>query len=65
MPAPTVGPAESSVTAHGGDLGTRASRGGSWMNPDAKKENLLYISDLLAQVVDIYTYGPVSNSSER
>ena len=32
-------------------------RGGSWILPSAKKSDLLYISDLLAQVVDIYTYG--------
>jgi hypothetical protein len=32
-------------------------RGGSWMLPDAKKSDLLYVSDLLAQVVDIYDYG--------
>jgi hypothetical protein len=32
-------------------------RGGSWILPEAKKSDLLYISDLLAQVVDIYTYG--------
>src|SRR5271168_2717019 len=32
-------------------------RGKSWMLPEAKKSDLLYISDLIAQVVDIYTYG--------
>ena len=32
-------------------------RGGSWILPEAKKSDLLYVSDLLAQVVDIYTYG--------
>jgi hypothetical protein len=32
-------------------------RGGSWILPEAKKTDLLYVSDLLAQVVDIYTYG--------
>jgi hypothetical protein len=31
--------------------------GGSWILPEAKKSDLLYISDLIAQVVDIYTYG--------
>jgi WD40 repeat protein len=30
--------------------------GRSWILPDAKNNDLLYISDLLAQVVDIYTY---------
>jgi hypothetical protein len=29
----------------------------SWIAPGAKEHDLLYISDLLAQVVDIYTYG--------
>jgi hypothetical protein len=28
----------------------------SWIIPEAKNDDLLYISDLLAQVVDIYTY---------
>jgi hypothetical protein len=32
-------------------------RGASWILPSAKKSDLLYVSDLLAQVVDIYTYG--------
>jgi hypothetical protein len=32
-------------------------RGGSWVLPSAKKSDLLYVSDLIAQVVDIYTYG--------
>jgi WD40 repeat protein len=30
--------------------------GRSWMLPEAKNDDLLYISDLIAQVVDIYTY---------
>ncbi len=29
----------------------------SWVAPEAKGEDLIYISDLLGQVVDIYTYG--------
>jgi hypothetical protein len=33
------------------------ARGTSWILPDAKKSDLLYISDLIGQVVDIYTYG--------
>ncbi len=32
-------------------------RGKSWILPEAKKSDLLYISDLIAQVVDIYDYG--------
>ena len=32
-------------------------RGGSWILPSAKKSDLLYVSDLIAQVVDIYDYG--------
>ncbi|MFY9737504.1 MAG: hypothetical protein WAK11_00485 [Candidatus Cybelea sp.] len=35
----------------------RYGRGESWILPSAKKSDLLYVSDLLAQVVDIYTYG--------
>lgn len=31
--------------------------GRSWILPQAKNSDLLYVSDLLAQVVDIYTYG--------
>ena len=42
-----------SVTVPGGS----AARGRSWILPSAKKSDLLYVSDLLAQVVDIYTYG--------
>jgi hypothetical protein len=34
-----------------------ADRRSSWILPSAKKSDLLYVSDLLAQVVDIYTYG--------
>jgi hypothetical protein len=34
-----------------------AARGGSWMAPQAKKEDLLYVSDLEAQAVFIYRYG--------
>jgi hypothetical protein len=30
--------------------------GRSWILPEAKNKDLLYISDLIAQVVDIYTY---------
>jgi hypothetical protein len=37
---------------------TRLDRGHSWMAPEAKEKDLIYISDLIAQVVDIYTYGP-------
>ncbi len=43
-------PAAGSAVSH-------ADRARSWMAPEAKKQNLLYISDLLGQVVDIYTYG--------
>jgi hypothetical protein len=32
-------------------------RGKSWILPEAKKSDLLYISDLIAQVVDIYDYS--------
>jgi hypothetical protein len=37
--------------------GAHHARVQSWILPSAKKSDLLYISDLLAQVVDIYTYG--------
>src|SRR5579863_7905024 len=40
-----------------GQLTSNAPVGRSWILPAAKKSDLLYISDLLAQVVDIYTYG--------
>jgi hypothetical protein len=37
--------------------GAHYDRGKSWVLPEAKKSDLLYISDLIAQVVDIYDYG--------
>ncbi len=45
-----------SVAAPGGLPATHASVQGSWILPEAKKNDLLYISDLIGQVVDIYTY---------
>lgn len=39
-------------------LVSHAPVGRSWILPAAKKSDLLYVSDLLAQVVDIYTYAP-------
>jgi hypothetical protein len=35
---------------------SHVSGNGSWILPEAKNDDLLYISDLIAQVVDIYTY---------
>ncbi|HEX4014000.1 MAG TPA: hypothetical protein VHX17_08950 [Candidatus Cybelea sp.] len=35
----------------------RLDHGPSWILPDAKKQNLLYVSDLEAQEVFIYVYG--------
>jgi hypothetical protein len=46
---PLVAPSNIQLTSH-------ASAGRSWILPAAKKSDLLYVSDLLAQVVDIYTY---------
>ena len=50
-----AGPSAPPAVAAGGP----ASRGAatrSWIDPAAKNDDLLYVSDLLAQVVDIYTY---------
>jgi hypothetical protein len=44
-------------TASARSSGAVYDRGKSWVLPEAKKSDLLYISDLTAQVVDIYTYG--------
>jgi WD40 repeat protein len=49
-PQPAVAPANASVRAHG-------AAGASWVLPQAKRQDLLYISDLDAQAVFIYTYG--------
>jgi hypothetical protein len=46
---PSVGEPNANTRAH-------ASVGASWILPEAKNDDLLYISDLIAQVVDIYTY---------
>ena len=46
---PGAVPPSASAVSHG-----PAAR--SWMLPEAKNNDLLYVSDLLAQVVDIYTY---------
>lgn len=35
---------------------SHAPMGRSWISPAAKNNDLLYVSDLIAQVVDIYTY---------
>lgn len=40
-----------------GSSAIRQDRGRSWMAPEAKNEDLLYISDLEAQEVFVYTYG--------
>lgn len=37
-------------------LATHVRGGQSWVLPEAKKDDLLYVSDLIAQVVYIYTY---------
>ena len=59
---PTVAPlsgipqAGASAMRREGDAAS-ASRGRSWMAPEAVKDDLIYVSDLLGQVVEIYTYG--------
>jgi hypothetical protein len=45
-----------SVAAPNGKAVSHASVERSWVLPEAKNDDLLYISDLIAQVVDIYTY---------
>jgi hypothetical protein len=45
------------VVAQRGAAGSHTPVGHSWIAPGAKSGDLLYVSDLLAQVVDIYTYG--------
>jgi hypothetical protein len=45
-----------SVTRPNANLAAHVSAGHSWILPAAKNDDLLYISDLIAQVVDIYTY---------
>ncbi len=57
---PTAGPAQGDVSFSQRSVGNWTARrqpGASWIAPEAKKGDLLYVSDLLAQVVDIYTYG--------
>jgi hypothetical protein len=57
---PTSGPAQASLRSKIGQRDGVVSHrnvGRSWMAPEAKSEDLIYVSDLLAQVVDIYTYG--------
>jgi hypothetical protein len=52
-----AGPAlQPSITPPNGRLVSHAAAGKSWILPEAKNDDLLYISDLEAQVVDIYTY---------
>jgi hypothetical protein len=45
-----------SVSAPDAKNASHGSIGGSWVLPEAKSQDLLYISDLIGQVVDIYTY---------
>lgn len=45
-----------SAAAPSANARAHASVGGSWILPEAKNDDLLYISDLIGQVVDIYTY---------
>ena len=49
-------PWQPSVGALNATRVTHVAGGHSWILPEAKKNDLLYISDLTAQVVDIYTY---------
>jgi hypothetical protein len=44
------------VAAQPGAQAPHVPVGQSWVLPAARNDNLLYVSDLLAQVVDIYTY---------
>ncbi len=37
-------------------VGASSSRAGSWMSPSAKQSDLLYVSDVSAGVVDVYSY---------
>jgi hypothetical protein len=50
-------PQSALMPSAGAQGGARQERGRSWVLPEAKSEDLLYISDLIGQVVDIYTYG--------
>lgn len=45
-----------SVAQPNANTASHASFERSWVLPEAKNDDLLYISDLIAQVVDIYTY---------
>ena len=39
-------------------IATHAERGGSWMRPEAKSSDLLYVSDQKANKVYMYAYPP-------
>jgi hypothetical protein len=47
--APGAMPQNRAIAAH-------ADRSGSWMLPEAKSEDLLYVSDAGSKVVDVYSY---------
>jgi hypothetical protein len=53
----SAGSALQPMVAERDAAGSHARVGQSWIAPGAKGTDLLYVSDLLAQVVDIYTYG--------
>jgi hypothetical protein len=52
-PQSTFNPAESAVAA---SHGMRQPARRSWMSPDAKRKDLLYVSDAEANLVDVYSY---------
>ena len=52
----TVSPPPLPVAAPAAKGGLHVPAGKSWILPDAKKQDLIYVSDVIAQVVYIYTY---------
>src|SRR5665213_768440 len=53
---PPLGPASPALHSTSARQAASAHPGGSWMAPDAKRNNLLYISDVLGQTVTIYSW---------
>jgi hypothetical protein len=51
---PSVAPSHAGPAA--GDASVRADRQRTWMAPDAKKQQLLYVSDAEADDVNVYSY---------
>jgi hypothetical protein len=53
---PAFAPGVSGPRAVGAGADFGPNRGRAWMSPDAKKKDLLYISDAEANLVDVYSY---------